>query len=266
MAQLKHVLAALLRDVAEAQDSSNRFTCELAAEYRRDPLLRELQVPNAVLSELELNLIFSVKDVNLAPGRAEQGLRAAGQVFDDHSKRLARAAIDQVVAIFEIGEDFAEDKTKWQQLAQNSQSDLFVSYLAASIAERLYARREMLLDEKNNLNRERASSEIVETLEEKLLDHPDLKFLFRTLSKARSEVRNMIGQAIKPRLDELEQDLKRPESLAVTYEADVIVAADELKELSDKAISQIRLKAQLQGNRWLLFQEQPELDGCLLPE
>jgi hypothetical protein len=76
----------------------------------------------------------------------------------------------------------------------------------------------------------------------------------------------MIGQAIKPRLDELEQDLKRPESLAVTYEADVIVAADELKELSDKAISQIRLKAQLQGNRWLLFQEQPELDGCLLPE
>jgi hypothetical protein len=266
MPQLKHILAALLRDIAEAQDSSNRFTRELADEYGRDPLLRELQVPNAVLSELELDLAVSVKEIDLDPGRAEKGLRAAGRAFDYHSKRLARAAIDQVVAIFEIGEDFAEDKSKWQQLVRNSQSDLFVSYLAASIAERLYARRAPLLDENNNLDRERASGDIVETLEEKLLDHPDLKFLFRTVSKARAEVRNMIALAIKPRLDELEQDLRRPDRSGQAYEAEVIVASDELNGLPDKAISRIKLKAQLQGNRWLLFHEQSELDGCLLPE
>lgn len=69
---LGSVLGALLRDVARAQDISNRYSAQLSQVYENDALLREFPVPNARLADVELELVFTITGVSEVAGVGEQ--------------------------------------------------------------------------------------------------------------------------------------------------------------------------------------------------
>ncbi|HYG64311.1 MAG TPA: hypothetical protein VEL74_17165 [Thermoanaerobaculia bacterium] len=59
MPMLRDFIAAALQQAAEAQDLSNRFSRDLARDYQAG-ILQQLTVPNAFLSELDLELRYAV--------------------------------------------------------------------------------------------------------------------------------------------------------------------------------------------------------------
>lgn len=59
MPMLRDVIAAVLQQTTEAQDLCNRFSRNLALAYQAD-ILQQLSIPNAFLSELDLELRYAV--------------------------------------------------------------------------------------------------------------------------------------------------------------------------------------------------------------
>ena len=73
MPMLRDFIAAALQQVVEAQDLSNRFSQNLARDYQAG-ILQQLPIPNAFISELDLELRYAVA----GPPRTGEELGGAG--------------------------------------------------------------------------------------------------------------------------------------------------------------------------------------------
>ncbi|MCC6554237.1 MAG: hypothetical protein IT372_14650 [Polyangiaceae bacterium] len=78
MAELKHVLGAVLADLAHARVISDRFSGEVSEEYGRDPLLAAFPVPRVEIKEasLDLKLVINSADRRTASSRGSRGALA----------------------------------------------------------------------------------------------------------------------------------------------------------------------------------------------
>lgn len=62
MPKLKTVIASILSSLDDAQHQSNLTTSQLAKQYSTDEALKYLQLPNAVMSEIDITLRFAIKE------------------------------------------------------------------------------------------------------------------------------------------------------------------------------------------------------------
>ncbi|OWV01801.1 hypothetical protein [Fibrobacter sp. UWR2] len=62
MPKLKTVIASILNAIDSAQHQSNLTTSKLAKQYSKDELLKYLQLPNAVMSEVDITLRYAVEE------------------------------------------------------------------------------------------------------------------------------------------------------------------------------------------------------------
>lgn len=63
MATFENVLGSILRDIGEARVSSDIYARDASFAYQKDPVLRRFPVPRVDISELEVDLKFSISDI-----------------------------------------------------------------------------------------------------------------------------------------------------------------------------------------------------------
>jgi hypothetical protein len=218
MPRLGDVVGALLRDIADAQDCSNRYSTALADEYRHDRLLREFAVPNALVAEVDLELRYAVLQVAGASTRVERDMVAARKAFTDWSAAVAPAV---AACLGGTADPVA---------------------IAAALAEGLYESREAILGRGNVLIAERA----VEAGRAALL-----KALAATPSTPSQDALRALLESEVPRLADR---VRAPEGPRPDFDVDVIVDAAALAELPAGAIASLRVKAMPRSHRWVAFE------------
>ena len=60
MPKLNSVIASILDSLDSAQHKSNLTTSKLAEQYKTDNTLKYLQLPNAVMSEVDITLRYAI--------------------------------------------------------------------------------------------------------------------------------------------------------------------------------------------------------------
>lgn len=92
MADLQQIIGAILRDLAKARFASDLYSRSIARYYEGDFLLRKFPVPRADISEVEIDLKFSITDVGDISVNAEG--REANVAF------LLERTVEQLVATY----------------------------------------------------------------------------------------------------------------------------------------------------------------------
>lgn len=100
MADLQQVVGAILRDLAKARFGSDLYSRSIARYYENDYLLRKFPVPRSDIEEVEIDLKFSISEIQSSAVNTE-GREANVAV-------LLERAVEELVATFL---DLARDMT-----------------------------------------------------------------------------------------------------------------------------------------------------------
>jgi hypothetical protein len=252
MSKLKHVLQAILLSLNEAQDQSNRHSALISRRYKRKSGLNDFSVPNTLIDGVDLELKFAFKSVDEATLSTEIEPELADEVFERESRKIATDAIAGVVSIFERGKEFTEGEDKWDELIRNVCSDTFVDYLSKAISDRLREESDIMPGLENSFDADAATVAMMSVLEQKLLEHPDVSFLFGRGKRARADASSLIRHSVSSGVSRIQASLSSAARPATDYEAEVIIDSERLNQLPEGAVSSLQIRARVRNYRWVI--------------
>lgn len=206
--KLSNIIAAILCDISKAQDISNRYTLELAKQYKDDPssLLKEFPVPNGVLNELKIEFKLALEDV-LEDEQDFNSFKYYRQAFENVSDKIALDASNELIKFIKNSCSTNEVKNIINQIAISLNSTRWLHYLSDEIMKSLCE-----IAKKNNFAslstkpEAKVIDELIEILIQKLIKHQDII----NLNLGDTLINNIISniKTYKDRwLDQIWQDL-----------------------------------------------------------
>ena len=206
--KLSNIIAAILCDISKAQDISNRYTLELAKQYKDDPssLLKEFPVPNGVLNELKIEFKLALEDV-LEDEQDFNSFKYYRQAFENVSDKIALDASNELIKFIKNSCSTNEVKNIINQIAISLNSTRWLHYLSDEIMKSLCE-----IAKKNNFAslstkpEAKVIDELIEILIQKLIRHQDII----NLNLGDTLINNIISniKTYKDRwLDQIWQDL-----------------------------------------------------------
>ena len=94
MAEVKNLLGAILRDIAEARVTSDLFSRDVGLEYLNDDVLRTLSVPRVDMKEATVRLRFAVDSLETQEADPDKTIK---RLAAERASPLAREIVNLVV-------------------------------------------------------------------------------------------------------------------------------------------------------------------------
>lgn len=239
MSTLSTFIAALLRDLAEAQ-----------ALVTRQSLLQ--------VRSCDLELRFAIADTSTP---ADERLLSDPERsrFEPAAARIAAAAVEAAAAHLEERLDLADDRERWERIAGHIAGDDFRRFVTEHLATALYQRRRTFLTQRTtqwSFDRDLAGRVVYEALALHLFDNPALERLFARQSRGLDRLLQHLGPLVDERLTALAADLAAAPSRPALPELDVLVTSADLAGLDATRISTVRLHVET-GEAGVLAMEVP---------
>jgi hypothetical protein len=252
MAQLHHLIGAILRDIAQGRVTSDLYSREISRYYEQDSLLRLFPIPRTEIREVEINLRFGISEIAVDPDRIEdRGARLSG-IFENHSDILTGVVFDKLgatskknaawqglVSEFDTAEHRLTLKTEIVNYFEANKSKLVVDKTATNAAGEVEDNLTLMKDE--------ASAGLRDVFERAVYAQLDLAPV-QGGAQALTAAKDSVRRALQTRLDALNSDIEFLETSE--YKADVIVTADELQKIPEASISSIRIVTSMRNYVW----------------
>lgn len=103
-AEMYEVVAAILRDIAQARYTSDIYSSLISRDYERDEILRLFPVPRSEIKEFEIDLNFSIFDINRAAYAESSKVFADRNVyyaFQRYSEKFINIIAERIKDYFE---------------------------------------------------------------------------------------------------------------------------------------------------------------------
>lgn len=250
MTTLNEVLGAMLRDVNDAQAYSTRAARDLAAEWQDDPRLLPLDVPNAWISKLDLELRFAVADATLASPRTRDP-KVSRSIFTAAAGGIAAAATHSAAAYVRERLDLADDRQRWETVAEAVEQPEFRARLRDHLEDALYGARSSLIGGSPPVvDADVGAAVIDDMLAEKFFGEGPLAPVFVEGSTARQQTMRRIAGVVQENLFAINASLSAAQSI-LDSDVAVIVSASALSELPANLISTLRIQLDMRKYRWL---------------
>lgn len=252
MTTLSEVLGAVLRDVNDAQAYSTRAARELAAEWQDDPRLRPLDVPNAWISGLDLELRFAIADVHQQPARPREP-QVSRATFTAAAGGIAAAATHSAASYVRERLDLADDRQRWESIAGTVEQPESRTRLRNQLEDALYAARSSIVSGSPPVLDVHAAAAVVEdTLAAKFFGEGPLAAVFVEGSKARQQTQKRIAGVVHDNLTAINAALAANGAHAL-FDPDlaVLVSSQELADLPAHLVSTLRIQLDMRKYRWL---------------
>ena len=246
---LSKLIAAILRDVAQAQNMSNLYTVKLAKISKKDPLLIELPVPNGLFHELELDLHLGILDVSWNNNTLEDFIIAANESFKVSSHVIAgditKSFANAILSYSEVSKENAE-------LLENITDDPIVYYLASNITRELISNQHYLLDSRTKkLDLNRTAQVIKDSIETYFFKHPDIRKLPQ-IDELIEVSRKLFSNRMKNWLEHIESGLDAVQTLYEDPTLEVITDSPTVQAISPEASGSLRIKVELRDYTWVV--------------
>jgi hypothetical protein len=228
MPKLKTVIASILNALDSAQHQSNITTSKLAEQYQKDDALKYLQLPNAVMSEVEMDLRFAIKEYveNLSLMKTAKLDTETTKITLNKSANLATAEklVDKVRASLpEKAAALLSDDTKRKLLVSRVQDTLYTSGIEKKSADD-------------------TSTAVSNVISSALLEgEPVSLSQKKNLSEIIKNDRLALGSFTSEDVGEL----------------DVIVDAASLASIPEEHIQKLHIKVEMQNYRWIQGDNSP---------
>lgn len=258
---LNRLVTAILTDIAAAQDAANVYSSQLSFKYKQyaddeNNPLSSFSVPNGLLKEIELDLKFIIN--NLETPLDNLDMESINEICHVVADRSVKKAVAQLTAYVKDNTKLAgqDIKNNWNKVIENVNKKRFINFLKSRVTRVLVQQSNRLFRE--NINPKDINKLVNDTLDNTLLEHPDIKEL---LSKE-------ADQELRKKFDEITNQLFTDEELEtlvkevksdVCSSVDVIVAQNILRDLPKDAISSIRIKAELSNYQWTISEASESL-------
>ena len=97
MAQLSSVIGSILRDIVSAQHEANLYSLSLGDSYGKDGKAKDFQLPNVMVSDMELDLKYGVKSASESQQQFNIKYDKFRQFLKELCEQVARVAISSAV-------------------------------------------------------------------------------------------------------------------------------------------------------------------------
>jgi hypothetical protein len=247
MAQLHHVIGAILRDIAQGRVSSDLYSREVSRYYEQDSMLRLFPIPRTEIKEIQIDLRFGIQAVAIDTDRTEdRDARLAG-LFERYVGRICQAIFARLENADEpVRARFSElDTPAWRAGVQAVLIGYFEENGKDVVSETTRTEGEET-ESTLNLKRDQVKKDLVPLLaaavyEPLSTEDPELKTAIGT-------VKGSITRDIGEQLEGLDEEVGL--LAASEYRVEVDVTADRLQELPEAAISTIRITTAMRNYVW----------------
>ena len=252
MAQLHHLIGAILRDIAQGRVTSDLYSREVSRYYEQDSLLRLFPIPRTEIKEVEINLKFGISEIAIDPDRIEdRGAKLSG-IFERYSEVFTDAVFNTVEAT-------ATKNAGWQKLANDFDTSDNRLALKTEIVNYFEANKDKLIEVKAVTNQSGQTDTNLTLKKDVTLD--GLKDIFERTVYSQLDVSSIdrgtialnaarlaVRKEIQSQLDSLSNEIEYVE--ATEYKAEVIVTADELQKIAEASISSLRILTSMRNYVW----------------
>lgn len=231
MPKLNSVIASILDSLDSAQHKSNLTTSKLAEQYKTDNTLKYLQLPNAVMSEVDITLRYAINNystpVMLKKSLTETSESAALKEATFTPKVLNRSANRTIAEnVYAKLEPNLSKRTK-ELLADNSKKEILIS----RIQDTLYT------SGKNQKSADDTTTAVLKTINESLSENGE------TVTADKKALSNLIANG--------RQRVYTISSSEDIGELDVIIDANALAEMPADAIQTLHITTKMENYRWI---------------
>lgn len=235
MPKLKSVIASILDSLDNAQHKSNLTTSQLAEQYKTDNTLRYLQLPNAVMSEVEIDLSYAIRGFSSTASNTVMLKKSATEA--NESTLLKEATFTPKVLNRTANRTVAENvyaklepnlsKSAREILADSAKKEILIS----RIQDTLYT------SGKNLKSADDTTTAVLKTINESLSENnevatADKKALSNLIANSRQKVYTIYSS------DEI-------------GDVDIIIDANELAGVPAEAIQTLHIKTKMENYRWV---------------
>ena len=252
MAQLHHLVGAILRDIAQGRVTSDLYSREVSRYYEQDSLLRLFPIPRTEIKEVEISLKFAISEIVIDPDRTEdRGARFSG-IFERYSDAF-------IVVVFEKMAAASKKNLAWQNLVAEFDTSENRLRLKTEIVNYFELNKDKLIEEQTvtnqaggtdtnlTLKKEETLNGLKDTIEKIIYSQLDVSSISKG-SDALSAAKKSVNVEIQSQLNSLSNDIEYVE--AAEYKAEVIVTADELQKIPEAGISSIRIVTSMRNYVW----------------
>lgn len=247
MAQLSSVIGSILRDIISAQHEANLYSLSLSESYGKDGEVKDFQLPNVVVSDMELDLKYGI--VSTTENQEQQNIKYSKfrQFIKELCKEAAKTIITSIVSAV-LTSDIRrkeEDKKFFYHLKQEEElNKKFRSFLMRNMRNAFDSNLHESLDASTGLVLEDVVvNRLMVVVKKKILQNTDFDTLFDGVDG--NSLRNELETAANSALTDLVKTMSEGQSFKrvnTLPQLDVAVTAEELEKMPEEAIHSFKLK------------------------
>ncbi|MDJ0658201.1 MAG: hypothetical protein QNJ42_01790 [Crocosphaera sp.] len=253
--QLSKVVGAILNDLSEAQDLANEYSSQLSYKYKKNQLvdnhenvLSNFQVPSAVLSEINLDLKFIIKDINLDGFTLD--VEQTQKNCDIKAVKIIKHLIKEIHQSQEL------------KITQNMIPRELIIRLKTSLAQDLFALCHKVFLTGNDVAESEVQKILTDRLDDELLKWNSIQTLLeksdvndpdevKRVGERRKKIREYCQSSV--RKETQNNDLQTMiQKIQGSPKTDVIVSPIALSKVAPETIQSLRITAKYNDHRWTI--------------
>ncbi len=231
MPKLNSVIASILDSLDSAQHKSNLTTSKLAEQYKTDNTLKYLQLPNAVMSEIDITLRYAINNystpVMLKKSLTETSESATAKEAKFTPKVLNRTANRTVAENLYAKLEPNLSRNAKEILADSTKKEILIS----RIQDTLYT------SGKNQKSADDTTTAVLKTINESLSEN--------------NEVATAEKKALTDLIANARQRVFTVSASEDIGDLDVIIDANALADMPEEAIQTLHITTKMQNYRWI---------------
>ena len=247
MAQLSSVIGSILRDIVSAQHEANLYSLSLGDSYGKDGKAKDYQLPNVMVSDMELDLKYGVKSASESQQQFNIKYDKFRQFLKELCEQVARVAISSAVTTVmtsDIERNEGEKHFFERLKKENKLHQEFCTILSRNMRNSFRNNLYDAVDSSNgSVNNDVVISRLTDVVRKKFLYDTDLDDLFagEDGEKLRDTAEKNIIKAMEAIVKKLSVDANF-KSLHSFPQLDVAITADELMNMPEEAIHSFKIK------------------------
>lgn len=247
MAQLKSVIGSILRDIISAQHEANLYSLALSDTYGKDGQATDFQLPNVMVSDMELELKYAVKSASESQQHFNIMYDKFRQFLKELAAEVAKVAITSVsFTVINSKNDRKEiDMHFFNRLQQEEHLQReFQSFIGRNLRNAFRNNLYDAVDSTNGMAKvDVLINKFMDVIRKKFLYDSDLSTLFvgEDGMALRKEADENVVNAITGLVEQLAKDVNF-KSLKSFPQLDVAITSDELVSMPEEAIHSFKLK------------------------
>lgn len=246
MAQLSSVIGSILRDIVSAQHEANLYSLSLGDSYGKDGKAKDFQLPNVMVSDMELDLKYGVKSASESQQQFNIKYDKFRQFLKELCEQVARVAISSAVTTVmtsDIERNEGEKHFFERLKKENKLHQEFCTFLSRNMRNSFRNNLYDAVDSSNgSVNNDVVISRLTDVVRKNFFTIQILMiFCRRRWRKLRDTAEKNIIKAMEAIVKKLSVDANF-KSLHSFPQLDVAITADELMNMPEEAIHSFKIK------------------------